>query len=259
MTLADTHVHLNFPEFREDMETVIARAFAGGVATMINVGTDAQTSQESVNLAERYATIYATVGIHPHFADAFESQLDQIRSLARHSKVVAIGEVGLDYFRNLSAHSRQIAAFKSQLDLAIAVGKPVVLHCRDAYTEALSILEEDYLPRLNGRVPGVIHPFAAGLPYLQQFLKLGFYIGINNLVTYPKSVALRDAIIALPLERLVIETDCPYLPPQSLRGGRCEPAHVIAVARELAQLKGVPVEQIEEISTQNARTVFNLN
>jgi len=258
MVLIDTHVHLNFPDFHKDMEETINRAWQGNIEGMVNVGTDPNTSRESINLAQRFDNIYAAVGIHPHFADKYEESADEIKLLARERKAVAIGEIGLDYFRNLSSHTNQIAAFKSQLDLALQVEKPIILHCRDAYTEMLSILEEHYIPHLNGRLPGVIHSFAAGPSYVQKFLKLGFYIGINNLVTYPKSVFLQESVKIIPLDRMVLETDCPYLPPQQLKGERSEPIHVSEVARKVAELKDVSVKQVEDATTQNAKAVFSM-
>lgn len=258
MVLIDTHVHLNFPDFHKDMEETIDQAWQGNIAAMVNVGTDPNTSRESTNLAQRFDNIYAAVGVHPHFADKYEESADKIKLLTRERKVVAIGEIGLDYFRNLSSHVNQLNAFKSQLDLALQVKKPVILHCRDAYTEMLNILEEHYIPRLNGRLPGVIHSFAAGPAYVQKFLKLGFYIGINNLVTYPKSVSLQESVKIIPLDRVVLETDCPYLPPQQLKGERSEPIHVAEVARRVAELKGVSVKQVEDATTQNAKTIFSM-
>ncbi len=258
MPIIDTHVHLNFPDFHKDLEEVIDRMQHGGIEAVVNVGTDPQTSQESVNLAQRHKNIYASVGVHPHFADRYEQEENKLRPLVREQKVVAIGEIGLDYFRNLSSHEAQLSAFRSQLDLAISSQKPVILHCRDAYTEMLGILEEYYIPRLGGRLPGVIHSFAAGPAYAQKFLKLGFYIGINNLVTYPKSVSLQEAVKIIPLEQMVLETDCPYLPPQQLKGERSEPIHVSEVARKVAELKGVSVKKVEDITAENAKKVFNI-
>lgn len=259
MTLIDTHVHLNFPDFREDMEEVINRATDFGIINMINVGTDIETSKESIRLSERFDFIYATVGIHPHFADKFSEVFDELKILAKNPRVVAIGEIGLDYFRNLATHQAQMESFKAQLDLALAVDKPIVLHCRDAYTEVLGILEDYYISKLPvGRNPGIIHSFATGSFNLQKFLKLGFYIGINNLVTYPKNLSLQDAVKILPLDRMVLETDCPYLPPQHLKGKRCEPVYVADVARFVAELKEISVKQVEEASVINAINVFNI-
>lgn len=258
MELIDSHVHLNFPDFREDLEATIERARAGGLVAMVNVGTDATTSRESVNLAGRYREIYAAVGLHPHFADSFYDIAEELKQLARQPKVVAIGEIGLDYFRNLSAHDKQLTAFSAQLDLAVQLEKPVILHCRDAYAEMLGVLERDYIPRLQGHLPGVIHSFAAGPAYAQKFLKLGFYLGLNNLITYPKTSSLHEAVKIIPLERIILETDCPYLPPQALRGQRSEPVHVAEVARRIAELKEVSVKQVEKITTANARYLFKL-
>ena len=258
MTLIDTHTHLNFPQFHADLEATIDRAWQHDLATIINIGTDLTTSQESVNLSSRYSRIYAAVGLHPHDADNWESQIDGLRQLARQPKVVAIGEIGLDYYRNLSAHDQQLAAFQAQLELAIKLEKPVVIHCRDAYTELIAVLEADYIPHLNGRLPGVIHSFSAGPAYAQRFLKMGFYLGINNLVTYPTNASLQEAVKIIPLERIVLETDCPFLPPWSLKGQRCEPVHVVDVARKIADLKAVSVRSVEDASTHNAITIFRL-
>ncbi len=259
MTIIDTHAHLNFSQFHPDLEVVIDRAWGEGLEAIINIGTDLPTSQESINLASRYTNIYATVGLHPHSADDWEKQFNGLKQLARQPKVVAIGEIGLDYFRNLSAHDQQIAAFTAQLNLALRVSKPVVLHCRDAYTEMLTLLESDYIPHLNGRLPGVIHSFAAGPAYAQRFLKLGFYIGINNMITYPQNTSLEETVKIIGLDRIILETDCPFLPPLHLKGRRCEPTNIVDVARKIADIKGVPVDEVEKITTGNARTLFNLN
>lgn len=258
MALIDTHAHLNFSQFHPDLEATIDRAWQIGLIAIVNIGTDLTTSEESVNLAARYANIYATVGLHPHDADNWESQIDGIRQLARQTKVVGIGEIGLDYYRNISAHDSQIAAFRAQLDLAIKVGKPIVIHCRDAYTEMIALLEAEYIPHIGNRLPGIIHSFAAGSAHAQRFLKMGFYLGINNMVTYPTNTSLQEAVKIIPLNRIVLETDCPFLPPASLKGQRCEPAYVVDVARKIAEIKDVPVRSVEEASTTNARTIFNL-
>jgi len=258
MTFIDTHVHLNFAQFHPDLEETIDRAWQHNLIAMVNIGTDLATSQESVNLATRYAKIYATVGLHPHDADNWESQMDGLKQLANQPKIVGIGEIGLDYFRNLSAHDQQLTAFRAQLDLAVKLAKPVVLHCRDAYTEMIALLEEEYIPRIGSRIPGIIHSFAAGPAYAQKFLKLGFYVGLNNMVSYPANASLQEAVKIIPLERMVLETDCPFLPPWHLKGKRCEPSFVVDVARKIAEIKGVPVQSVETASTHNAQQIFNL-
>lgn len=259
MNLVDTHIHLNFPQFHPDLEGVVDRMQKGGVVSAINIGVDATTSEESVGLAERFPWLYASVGIHPHSADQLESQIDTIKKLARHPKVVAIGEIGLDYYRNEVAVSDQTQAFKAQLEVAIATSKPVILHCRDAYPQVLAVLEDHYLNQLNGRLPGVVHSFTGTPPQVQQFLKAGFYIGINNIVTYPSSTSLQEAVKMIPLNRLLLETDSPYLPPQHLRGERCEPAYVIEAARKVAEIKGLSVKQVIDATTQNAQDLFGIN
>jgi TatD DNase family protein len=259
MTIIDTHVHLNFSQFHPDLEATIDRAWQAGLIAMVNIGTDLTTSQESVNLAARYSNIYAAVGIHPHDADTWESQIDGLKQLARQSKVVAIGEIGLDYFRDISARDHQLAAFRAQLDLAIQVNKPVVLHCRDAYTEMITILEEDYIPKIGNRLPGVVHCFNAGSAYAQKFLKLGFYLGINNLVTYPSNTSLQEALKIIPLDRIVVETDCPFLPPWHMKNKRCEPIHTVDVVRKIAEIKDVSIERVEAVTTSNAQEVLNLH
>lgn len=259
MTLIDTHVHLNFSQFHPDLEETIDRAKGHNLRALVNVGTDLTTSQESINLATRFNHIYATVGLHPHDADTWEDQIDGLKQLARHPRVVAIGEIGLDYFRDLSSRDQQLSAFRAQLDLALSLQKPVVIHCRDAYTEVLAVLEQEYIPKLAGRIPGIIHSYASGPAHVQKFLKLGFYIGINNMVTYPTNISLQEAVKIVPLDKLVLETDCPFLPPWHLRGKRCEPSYVVDVARKIAEIKDVAVRDVEETSTSNACQVFNIS
>ncbi len=256
MSLIDTHVHINFPQFDSDRPEVIARLQEVGVTQVINVGTDAKTSEESVAITSELDFASAAVGIHPHSADDFDTQFDTIRQLAKDSKVVAIGEIGLDYFRNLSTPANQIKAFKQQLDLALHVKKPIIIHCRDAYAEVLSVLETDYLPRVAGYHPGVIHSFATGPSYAQKFVKLGFCLGINNMITYPSNTQLVEAVRLTPLDRIVLETDSPYLPPHHLRGNRCEPAYVVEVARKIAEIKQVSIKEVLEVTTKTAQSIF---
>ena len=258
MQLTDTHIHLNFPQFHPDLEAVISRMQETGVTTAINIGVDAQTSKESVTLAERFTWLSAAVGLHPHSADQLDAQIEQIRMLAKHPKVVAIGEIGLDYFRNQVSDADQIRAFREQLKLALQIEKPVILHCRDSYPQVLAVLQEDYLPHLGDRLPGVVHSFTGNPAQAQQFLKAGLFIGINNIVTYPGSIGLQEAVKMIPLDRLLIETDSPYLPPQHLRGERCEPSYVIEAARKIAELKDLPLKQVVETTSANARQLFGI-
>jgi TatD DNase family protein len=256
--IIDSHAHLNFPEFRDDLETVLANATTVGVDGMINIGTDIKTSRESVLLAESYPQIFATVGIHPHDAASFSEVEAELRKLAQHPRVIGIGEIGLDYFRNPSPADTQKAAFISQLKMALELGKPVVLHCRDAYDDLLAVVSKFYLPFCKTS-PGIIHSFSGDITQANSFVQAGWLLGINNLITYPKNDFVRDAIKDIPLDKLVVETDCPFLPPQSLRGQRCEPAHTLFVIETIAELKNLSVDEVATATTANLQTLFNIS
>ncbi|OGB74789.1 hypothetical protein A2810_00550 [candidate division Kazan bacterium RIFCSPHIGHO2_01_FULL_49_10] len=259
MNFIDSHCHLDFPKFHADLEQTVERAFAAGAVALINIGVDLPTSQSSVALASRYRPIYAAVGIHPHDARTLSSETaEKLRRLGRDAKVVAIGEIGLDYYRNLSTQTVQRQAFIDQLDLARELNKPIIIHCRDAYSDALNILDEHYLPQLGDRLPGVVHSFSAGVRYAQEFLKRGFYIGINGMITYPGSTQLAEAVKIIPMDRILIETDAPFLAPQAHRGKRNEPLYVLEVAQEIAKIKDLSVAEVCQISTDNARQLFRL-
>jgi len=259
MNYIDTHCHLNFPQFHHDMEGVINETFKAGVIKVVNIGTNLQTSKESVNLASRYKNIIASVGIHPHDAKTIDANaLKQLESLAKDSKVVAVGEIGLDYFRNFSAKEHQKQAFIKQLQMAIRLEKPIIIHCRDAYGDILNILDEIYLPHLKRRLPGVIHSFSSGPKYLKEFLKRGFYIGFNGMITYPGNEQLIEAVRTVPINKLLIETDAPFLAPQNYRGQRNEPKWVIDVARMVAEIKHTNIDEVAKLTTDNAMRLFEL-
>ncbi|HAR55139.1 TPA: hydrolase TatD [Patescibacteria group bacterium] len=259
MNYIDTHCHLDFPEFHRDMEKTILRSFQAGLIYLINVGTDIRSSEISINLASRYHEIYAAVGVHPHEA---RKNLDNLSSrllpFIKHPKAVAVGEIGLDYYRNLSTQDHQKAIFAEQLRLAKQYRKPVILHCRDAYRDLLQVLDREYLAGLDSDIPGVVHSFSAGPSYLQEFLRRGFYIGFNNMITYPDNVSLVESVKATPMDRIVLETDAPYLPPQSHRGERNEPQHVVEVAAKIAEIKQIDIEEVVNTSTANAIRLFGL-
>jgi TatD DNase family protein len=258
MNYIDTHCHLNFPPYHEDLEAVIARTFDAKVGKLINVGTDLVSSKESLNLAHRFGNIFAAVGLHPHDARLFDDKVQlELEKLAHDPKVVAIGEIGLDYFRNLSNGEAQRSAFASQLKLALKLKKPVIIHCRDAYGDILEILDRVYLSDKNN-LGGVIHSFSSGTNYLQEFLKRGFYIGINGMVTYPNNQHLVEAVRLCPEDRLLIETDAPYLTPQVYRGKRNEPMYVIEVAKTIAEIKQCNLPEIMHFTTNNAMALFGI-
>jgi TatD DNase family protein len=252
MILVDSHAHVDFAQFDNDREAVIARARATGLAAVVNIGTNVNTSRASVALAERYDFIHATVGIHPHDAETANSRaLGELRSLAHHPKVVAIGEIGLDYYRDYSPRRAQRQAFRDQLALASELNRPVVVHSRDAHDDVLRILSE-------WEGSGVLHTYAAGPKRLGQVIDMGFFIGISGPVTYPRAESLREVVRAVPLARLLIETDCPYLTPEPHRGKRNEPAYVKLVAEAVARTRGNSTQQIADVTTENARRLFGL-
>jgi TatD DNase family protein len=260
--LVDTHAHLDFSKFDADRPAVIERARTAGVAAIVNVGTDLQSSQRAVSLAEEYEALYAAVGMHPHDAKRLDgAALAGLRELAQKAKVVAIGEIGLDYYRNLSPPEVQRRAFQAQLAWAARLGKPVIIHDRDAHEDIMKALsewaEELDSSTLAGRL-GVLHTFSGNLSMAQKAINLGFYISISGPVTYRNAGQLPDIVRALPLNRLLVETDCPFLAPEPHRGKRNEPAFARLVAERIAELKGITFEELAQATTANARRLFEL-
>jgi len=247
MMFTDSHAHIQLSQFNRDRDAVLKRAHKAEVSSILVIGFDMESSLGAVELAEAHTHIYATVGMHPHDAkDLTSDVLKTFRELAEHPKVIALGEIGLDYYRDLSPRLVQKAAFEQQLDLAEELQMPVVIHNRDAYTDILPILEAR-----RGRVLGVLHCFTGDVELLQRSLAIGFYIGIGGIVTYPNAKDVQAVARAVPKDRLLIETDCPWLAPQFRRGKRTEPAYVRAVAEKIADLRHTSIETIGEITTQN--------
>lgn len=250
--LIDSHAHIQLDKFDADRGAVLERAQAAGVHAILVIGFDLETSREAIVLAEEYDQIYATVGMHPHDAKDLDDEIVRIfRDLAAHPKVLALGEMGLDYYRNLSPRPIQRAAFERQLDLAEELDLPIVIHNREAYHDILPILQGR-----RGRVRGVMHCFSGDVEIMHQSLALGFYIGIGGPVTYRKSDALQAVAQKVPADTLLVETDCPWLAPQFRRGKRNEPAYVRATAEKIAELRGISLEEIGEITTQNFEDLF---
>jgi TatD DNase family protein len=251
--LVDSHCHLDFVE--GDIDRVVASARQAGLVAIINPGTSLKTSRAAVALAEKHPLVYAAVGVHPHDASVFDGETAAaLRELAAHPKVVAIGEIGLDYYRNLSPHDAQQRAFEAQLELAAELGLPVIIHNRDATEDAFARLR-DWVARANGR-RGVLHSYSAGPEWLEQATQLGFFIGISGPVTYPKAKQLQQVAREVPLDRLLVETDAPFLTPAPFRGRRNQPAYVQYVAEKIAALRDVPVEQIGRQTTRNVIRLF---
>ncbi len=254
MKLFDSHCHLNDPKFKKDFEEVIERAKSNFVQHVIVVGYDLKNSRKAIELAERYPDfIRAAVAIHPHDADTVDHEkLKQLEELANHDYVVAIGETGLDYYKNYSPKEDQIRVFIEHINLANRVKKPVILHIRDAFGDAFSILEEH---EVNER--GIFHCFSGGVEEAKRAVELGFYVSFSGTVTFD-SKKLEEAAVFTPLDRLLIETDAPYLTPVPKRGRRNEPAYVYFVAKKIAELRGMELEEIAGATYDNALRVFKI-
>ncbi|HVQ77644.1 MAG TPA: TatD family hydrolase [Candidatus Binatia bacterium] len=256
MRLFDTHAHLHFPEFSADLAAVLDRARDAGIRGMVTIGTDGETNPAAVALAGAWPDVYATVGIHPHdAAGASEGDFAEMERLARTStKVVALGEMGLDFFRDRSPRARQEEVFRRQLALARALHKPAVIHCRDALPETLVILGEERV----GEVGGVMHCFSGDVDAARRCLDLGLMISLAGPVTYKNARALPEVARFVPEDRLVLETDCPFLPPHPHRGQRNEPAYVAITAERIAALRGMGLDALGDAISRNAARLFRL-
>ncbi len=252
--LIDSHAHLELSEFDGDREDVIERARASGVECIVTVGINLEDSRNAVALAERYDNIYASVGVHPHDAKSInETTYDSLRKLSKSDRVVAYGEIGLDFFRNRSPRDIQIKRFGEQLELADELNLPVIIHDREAHREIVEMLKG-----WKGHSGGVIHCFSGDYDMARKCLDMGFYISIPGTITYKKSETLRGVVRRVPIDRLLVETDCPFLSPEPKRGKRNEPANVVYTARRIAQIKGLPFEDVARITSENTRNVFGM-
>jgi TatD DNase family protein len=253
MQLIDSHAHVHFPQFEDDREAVVDRARKAGLVAIVEIGTNLESSRAAVALAEQHDFIYATVGVHPHDAKTVDqAALDELRALAHHPKVVAIGEIGLDYYRDLSPRPVQRQAFAHQLALASELDLPVVIHSRDAHDDVLATLRD-----WDG--VGVMHTYAAGPERLDDVMAMGFFIGLSGPVTFSTAGRLREVAKRVPLDRLLVETDCPYLTPEPHRGRRNEPAYVRYVAEAIGCLRGVSLEKVAQVTTENAARLFGVS
>jgi TatD DNase family protein len=248
----DSHCHLDNPQFDPDREAVIDRALAAGVERMVVIGTgDGPPDFEAgIRLADRYEAIYATVGIHPHDASKIETvdELNRLAELLKHPKVIALGEIGLDYHYDHSPRYVQKAAFIAQMSVAEEARKPIVIHTREAWDDTLELLEHFWKPTGLG---GIMHCFSGGPAEAQRCLDLGFHLSFGGIVTFPKALDIQEAARTTPTDRILIETDAPYLAPVPYRGKRNEPAFVAQTARKLAELRGVTPEEIARTTTEN--------
>ncbi len=255
MEFVDTHCHIHFADYQLDPEEVIADAKADGVTRLLCVGCTLEDSEAAIAMAARHDHIWATIGLHPHEGALYvhnHHALQQFRDLAARPKVVAIGETGLDYYYEHSPKDDQKRLLRFQLDLAVEHGLPLIFHIREAFADFWEIFDE-----YRG-ITGVVHSFSAGPKELDQALERNLHIGLNGIMTFTKDQRQLEAAKAIPLDKLILETDAPFLTPVPFRGTICQPKHVVVTARFLAELRGEELGKLAEVSTKNATTLFNL-
>lgn len=250
--MIDTHTHLTLNAFDDDREEIVENFEDDDLESLIEVGFDLESSQKAVNFAKTHLNVYASVGVHPHnVLNIKEGWEESIEAFLNDEKVVALGEIGLDYYRDLSPRDLQKKYFTRQLEIASKKHIPVILHVRDAYSDVYGIVKDF-------SVSAVVHSFNGGKDDLKKFLDLGFYIGVGGIATYKKNAELRETISFAPLNRIVIETDCPYLAPQPVRGKRNEPKYVRFAIETLSLIFKAPFKEIEMITSANAKSLFTL-
>jgi len=284
--LIETHAHLDYPDFANDLDDVLRRAVDAGVTRIITIGTSIESSRRAIDLADKYPAVYATIGVHPTYVEeAEEDVFTPLRELAKHPRVVAIGETGLDYHRLPSEKvakekqvqvmtalrtetdeeieaqirdgaykSKQASLFQQQLDLAVELGLNVVIHQRDAWDDTLRIMQP-----YAGKLRGVFHCFGGSLDQANEVLGLDHLVSFTGIVTFKNGAAVREVAAEIPLWKFMVETDCPYLAPVPFRGKRAEPAHTRIVAEAIATARGVPLEEIAEATTETADGFFRFN
>lgn len=251
--LVDSHCHLNFPDFADDLPDVIRRAQIAGIGTMLSVNTKLSESKVIQAIADQYPMVYCSVGVHPHDAatHVYEGVADEIRTLCQHPKVVGLGETGLDFYYNNSPRENQIKLFHTHAELSKELDLPVIIHTRDADEDTMAVLAD------HPDVRGVFHCFSGTDVLAKKALDRGFYLSLSGIVTFPKAQSLKDIVAWAPLDRLLVETDSPFLAPVPHRGKRNEPAFTAHVAEMVASLKGVPLAEVERVTTDSFFSLFN--
>jgi TatD DNase family protein len=258
MELIDSHAHIDLPQFAEDRDAMLQRAREAGVQALLAIGTGPGPKKLDAALpyAEQHDWIYTSIGIHPHEAkEATPQHFDQLARLAQHPKVIAWGEIGLDYFYDHSPRGVQADVFRTQMDLAHAAKLPIIIHCRDAWDDCLALIEQHWQPTGLG---GILHCFTSTLDHAKRGLDMGFLISFAGNSTYPKAQTIRDVAKELPLNRILIETDAPFLAPQPFRGKRNEPAYVAEVAKTLATVRNLPAEELAATTASTFRRFFGI-
>ena len=255
LTLVDSHAHMDLNHYAKDRDAAVKRAEDVGVRLIINIGIDLASSMRSIELAEKYPFIYASVGIHPHDAGrAPKGYIEKLEEMAKHPKVVAVGEMGLDFYRDRSPRPVQREVFREQLQLARKINLPIIIHDRDAHEEVAQILEEEGLPEAGG----VMHCFSGDTNFAKRMLALGLYISIAGPVTYIKNTVLGGVAAIVPPGRLLIETDAPFLTPHPLRGQRNEPGFIRHTTEKVAVLRGKTAEHIGRLCLENTQNLFRI-
>jgi TatD DNase family protein len=250
----DSHAHYDDDWFNEDRESLIADLHANGIDKIVNIGSSVKTSKTSVELAEKYDFVWAAVGVHPEDCVGMtENDLETIRTLAQNKRVVAIGEIGLDYhYADVSPKENQQLWFKKQLDLAAELDLPIVVHAREATQDTFDMIRDSKVRK------GVIHAFSGSAEVATEYIKMGFYIGVGGVVTFKNGKSLVRTVENIPLEKIVIETDAPYLSPVPNRGKRNDSSNLIYTAQKIAELKGVTVEEVASVTSHNSEMLFGI-
>ncbi len=257
ISVIDTHAHLDMTDFAVDCDAVIERAVEAGVNRIITCGTSLESSEKAIALAEKYPQVLAAAGIHPHEAvDIQKTDITRIAGLTKYHKVVALGEMGLDFYRNYASQDSQYRTLRWQLELAGELRLPVIIHARQSTKEMLDILS-DWVKQSHAGNPGVIHCFQGDTSAAREYLEMGFYLAFGGYIGYPNS-RLTEVIKTIPENRLLVETDAPYLPPQKYRGQRNEPAHITLTVEKLAEILETTAEQVGKQTTENAKRLFKL-
>lgn len=254
--LVDSHCHLDYPALTKDRENVVARARQAGVGCMVNISTTSRDFHQVQSTAEMFDDVFCSMGVHPHHVGEEGENLstEEIVTLANHAKVVGIGETGLDYFYDKAPRDKQQESFRAHIRAGMQTDLPIIVHSRDAEADTTRILREEGAGAIKPR--GVMHCFSSRRILAEEALELGFYISLSGILTFKKSQELRDIVKDVPLDRLLVETDSPYLAPEPYRGRICEPAYVVNTARILAEIKGVSPEEIARQTTDNFFQLF---
>jgi TatD DNase family protein len=251
----DTHAHLDDPRFQPDRAQVIQNAKDAGLELVVNIGCGVESARSTIRLTEQYDWIYGTVGIHPHEAKTVDEEVYfALKDLAKKPKVVAVGEIGLDFHYDYSPREVQAEVFRLQIGMARELGLPVVIHDREAHQLTLDILDETRAWDLGG----IIHCYSGSWQMAKQIIKKGYYIAVGGVLTFSSAAKLKEVVREIPMDKLLIETDCPYLAPAPYRGKRNEPAYVVKTAEAVAEIKGLPLEEVGRITAENGRKAYRI-